>query len=320
MTPPLLSVKNLVKHFPIRGSRSYIAAVNDVSLNITRGTVLGLVGESGSGKTTIGRCILRLIEATSGQILFGGQDITDMPAKRFRSMRARIQMVFQEPVLALNPRMRIRDTLEEPLLLQRDLGATERQDRVLEVLHMVGLSEKTLGHYVHQISEGQAQRVGIARAFVTGPDLVVLDEPTSVLDVSIRAQIIDLLVNLQEQTGISYILISHDLTAVRQVASQVVVLYLGKTMEVAETEVIFDKPLHPYSCALLSAVLYPDPKQACEPILLKGEIPSPISTIYPKGCPFASRCPEYDSRAGCDDSQSLKEVGAQRWVACSRRV
>ncbi len=288
MAAPVLEVDGLVKHFP-QGRARTVKAVNGVSFHIDRGEALALVGESGSGKTTVGRCILRLIEPTSGRVSFLGETITGMPPEQFRHRRPRIQLVFQEPYDSLNPRMRIGRIIDEPLMLARRILPLARPARVLELLDMVGLGASVLNLYPHQLSGGEQQRVGIARAIATEPDLVVLDEPTSALDVSVRAEILDLLTDLQERLGFAYLFISHDLTAVRRVCQRVAIMYLGKIVETGPTDEIFASPIHPYSRALLSSVLYPDPAQQRSRFLLVGEIPSPID--LPAGCHLHPRCP-----------------------------
>ncbi len=285
---PTLAVHALVKEFPV-GRGQVVHAVNEVSFSISKGEALGLVGESGSGKTTVGRCILRLIEPTSGTILFHGEDVTRIPAKEFRRLRSRIQMVFQDPYGSLNPRMRIGNIIEEPILLTMEMPVAQRKKRVKELLDMVRLGESYHHKYPHQLSDGEQQRVGIARALSTNPDLVVLDEPTSSLDVSVRAEILNLLSDLQRELGLSYLFISHDLTAVRRVCHRIAIMYLGKIVEMGETEALFQQPLHPYARALLSSVLYPNPRQQRSAFLLKGEIPSPIT--LPTGCHLHTRCP-----------------------------
>jgi oligopeptide/dipeptide ABC transporter ATP-binding protein len=311
---PLLAVSGLVKHFPLDKRRS-VRAVNNVSFEIRRGEALALVGESGSGKTTTGRCILRLIEPTAGSILFRGQDVTRLEASAFRVLRLRLQMVFQEPYDSLSPRMRVRKALEEPLVLNTDLTPAQRLERVVEVLEMVRLGAEALDRYRHQFSAGQQQRIGIARALITGPDLIVLDEPTSALDVSVRADILDLLKDVQRRLGCSYLFISHDLTAVRRVCDRVAIMYLGKIVETGSVEEIFERPLHPYSRALLSSVLYPDPKVKPPRFRLEGEVPSPIH--LPAGCHLHQRCPW--AVPGCSAAYPpLDELSPGRRVACFR--
>jgi oligopeptide/dipeptide ABC transporter ATP-binding protein len=309
---PVLVVERLVKRFPVKGGRT-LTAVDDVSFTIGRGEALGLVGESGSGKTTVGRCVLRLLEPTEGTLWFAGQDVSHLSPSAFRAIRSRIQMVFQDPFDSLDPRQRIGDAIEEPLRLTRTIGKAERMRRVGILLDQVGVGAARAQLYPHQLSGGELQRVGIARAIATEPDLVVLDEPTSALDVSVRAEILNLLAELQSRLGISYLFISHDLTAVRRVCQRVAILYLGKLVEVGETEAIFTDPLHPYARALLSSVLYADPAQDRRPIVLAGEIPSPIDP--PPGCALHTRCPmATEICARVAPPFEMKRPG--RWLAC----
>ena len=311
---PVLTVEALVKHFPL-GHGRVVKAVNGVSFQIDRGEALALVGESGSGKTTVGRCVLRLIEPTSGAISFRGEDILAMAPEQFRQRRRHLQLVFQEPYDSLNPRMRIGRILDEPLMLAGRGAPAARFSRTHDLLDMVGLGPSFIDLYPHQLSGGEQQRVGIARAIATDPDLVVLDEPTSALDVSVRAEILDLLVDLQARLGFAYLFISHDLTAVRRVCQRVAVMYLGRIVETARTSDIFERPLHPYSRALLSSVLYPDPAREQARFLLTGEIPSPID--LPPGCPLYARCPW--ARPACDLSvPPLEALLPDRRVACFR--
>jgi len=284
----LLDVSDLIKNFPApRGG--LVKAVNGVSFHIEKGEALALVGESGSGKTTVGRCILRLIEPTTGTIVFRGQDVSTMRQDRLRVLRPYMQMLFQEPYDSLNPRKSIRWIVEEPIRLGTKMSSGRRLERVVEVLDMVGLGSWALDRYPHQFSAGEQQRIGIARAIAPEPELVVLDEPTSALDVSVRAEILDLLADLQEHLGCSYLFISHDLTAVRRVCHRVAIMYLGKIVETGSTAEIFEQPLHPYSRALLSSVLYADPRKELSRFVLAGEIPSPID--LPSGCFLRGRCP-----------------------------
>jgi peptide/nickel transport system ATP-binding protein len=308
----VLEVRNLVKEFPARHGR-VVHAVNDVSFSIGRGEALGLVGESGSGKTTVGRCVLRLIEPTSGTIRFLGQDVTRVPQARFRKLRSRIQLVFQDPFDSLNPRLRIADAIAEPIMRTAGMPSAQQAKRVAQLLDIVGLGDRYARLYPHQISGGEQQRVGIARAIATNPDLVVLDEPTSALDVSVRAEILNLLRDLQAELRISYLFISHDLTAVRGLCQRVAVMYLGKIVETAATERLFERPLMPYSRALLSSVLYPDPRQERSKFLLRGEIPSPVH--LPSGCPLHTRCPLATAECGVV-VPPFEEKGPGRWLAC----
>ena len=314
MSAPLLAVRGLVKHFKL-DRRHTVRAVNGVSFEIGAGEALALVGESGSGKTTIGRCILRLIEPTAGDVRFRGDDLVGMEPRAFRALRPRIQMVFQEPYDSLSPRMRIGTIVEEPLKLAGGLSAGERRERVAEILELTRLGADAIPRYPHQFSAGQQQRIGIARALATRPDLVVLDEPTSALDVSVRAEVLDLLSDLRADLGLSYLFISHDLTAVRRVCDRVAIMYLGKIVETGDTEGLFERPLHPYSRALLSSVLYPDPRVELPRFALKGEIPSPIH--LPQGCHLHGRCPWVETR--CEERYPDVEVhGPGREVSCHR--
>ena len=310
----LLRVESLVKNFPL-DKHQYIAAVNDVSFTIGRGETLGLVGESGSGKTTVGRCVLRLIEPTAGRIEFDGKDITRLPDGQLRALRGRMQLVFQEPWAALNPRRSVRQAIEEPLVLERRLDADQRTARVDEILRAVNLSPKHLSRYPKQLTASEQQRVGVARAIVTQPDLIVLDEPTSALDQSVRAEILDVLIELQNQFGTSYLFISHDLTAVERVSHRIAIMYLGRIVETGTTEEIFATQYHPYSKALLSAVLYPDPHRRLAQFLIEGEIPSAINPA--DECSLHARCPI--GQPSClDASPPLEEVTPGHHAACYR--
>ena len=285
---PLLEVQDLVMHFR-QDAKRVVKAVNGVSFVISPGEALALVGESGSGKTTVGRSLLRLIEPTGGRVAFLGQDITAMPVSRFRPLRSRLQMVFQEPFASLNPRMRVGRIVEEPLLLAGEGDARRRRERCLEALSLVGLPPSAGTGFPHQFSAGEQQRIGIARAIATRPDLVVLDEPTSALDVSVRAEILALLDDLRRKLNLAYLFISHDLAAVQRVCQRVAIMYLGRIVETGATDELFAQPKHPYSRALLSSALFPDPKRTAPRFLLKGEIPSPIN--LPTGCHLHQRCP-----------------------------
>jgi oligopeptide/dipeptide ABC transporter ATP-binding protein len=285
---PLLRVDGLVKYFPVSGSPLTVKAVTDVSLEIGRGETLGLVGESGSGKTTVGRCILRLTDVTSGSVVFDGHDITHLTGTGLLRLRRRIQMVFQDPHDSLNPRHRVAQIIEEPLRLAGRGTASDRAARVRDLLDLVQL--RGFGdRFPHQLTGGQAQRVAITRAIATNPDLVVLDEPTSALDIAVRGDIINLLIELQREFGVSYLFISHDMTAVRHIADRMAIMYLGQIMETSAANVLFENQLHPYGKALLSSVLYPDPMIEPARFVLSGEIPSPIHV--PHACPLHTRCP-----------------------------
>lgn len=283
----LLEVAHLVKRFPT--PHGVVHAVSDVSFAVEPGEALALVGESGSGKTTVGRCLMGLIRPDAGTIRFAGHDLSALSPDGFRRLRARIQFVFQDPTDALNPRLKVGASVTEPLRLTAGMGRAVSAARARELLEMVGLPAETAGFYPHQLSGGQQQRVGIARAIATRPDLVVLDEPTSALDVSVRAEILELLQRLQSELGMAYLFISHDLTAVHRLCDRIAVMYLGRIVEVGNTADLFAQPLHPYARALLSSVMYPDPRQRRSDFRLEGEIPSAIH--LPSGCPLHTRCP-----------------------------
>jgi oligopeptide/dipeptide ABC transporter ATP-binding protein len=286
---PLLQVTNLFKHFPIEGSRSLVQAVNGVSFNINKGETLSLVGESGSGKTTVGRCVLGLIPPTGGEILYKGRPTGPSWNVRSPSLRGKIQLVFQEPGESLNPRLPIGASVEEPLRTT-PLAAEQRRQRVREMIDRVRLPESVLEQYPLELSAGQQQRIAIARAVITEPELLVLDEPTSALSPTTRAEIIDLLMRIQRELGTAYLLISHDLSAVHHLSHRIAVMYLGRVVEEGVADEVFRKPHHPYSLGLLSSVMLPSPNLKRETTFaLEGEIPSPID--LPPGCPLASRCP-----------------------------
>jgi len=312
----LLEVQGLVKHFPIKGSKLVVQAVNGVSFDISPGETLGLVGESGSGKTTVGRCILRLIEPTDGEVLFKGEAITHISQRVFRRLRPQMQMVFQDPYDSLDPHMPVGRIIEEPLTLWSDMNSAQRQDRVRELAAKVGLQKELLEVYPHQLSGGQQQRVGIARAIATSPALLVLDEPTSALDPYAHAEIIGLLIELQQTLGLAYLLISHDLHAVQYVSNKIAIMYLSMIIEIGNRDEIFRSPQHPYSRALLSSVLYPDPTiKRPRKYVLKGEIPSPID--LPAGCFLYSRCPVALPECKAKRPQ-LTDLGYGHCVACLR--
>ena len=313
---PLLRVDQLVKHFPIGGSHLTVRAVTDVSFEIGRAETLGLVGESGSGKTTVGRCILRLTDVTSGSIVFDGHDITHLSGQALQRLRRRIQMVFQDPHDSLNPRHRVAQIIEEPLRLAGKGDERARAARVRELLDHVQL--RGFGdRYPHQLTGGQAQRVAIARAISTNPELVVLDEPTSALDIAVRADIINLLMDLQREFGVSYLFISHDMTAVRHIADRMAIMYLGQILETAPAGPLFANQLHPYGKALLSSVLHPDPTIEPARFVLAGEIPSPIHV--PPACPLHTRCPL--ARTECTTVPiRLVELQPRHATACTRAI
>ncbi len=291
----LLRAEGLVKHFPVRrglfgSAAGAVRAVDGVSLAIRRGETLGLVGESGSGKTTTGRLVLRLLPATAGRVVFDGRSVFDLDARALRALRREMQIIFQDPYSSLNPRMTVGAAIEEPIRVHGLAGKAEARERVAALLARVGLAPDHAARYPHEFSGGQRQRVGIARALALGPRFLVCDEPVSALDVSIQAQILNLLADLQRDLGLTYLFIAHDLAVVRHISDRVAVMYLGKIVEEAETEALFRAPLHPYTKALLSAIPVPDPKTRRERIILPGDPPDPAAP--PPGCPFHPRCPE----------------------------
>ncbi len=314
----VVEVRDLVKYFPIKGgvfqrTVANVKAVDGVSFYIKKGETFGLVGESGCGKTTIGRCVLRLIEPTSGKIFFKGIDITDMNQKELRKLRPKMQIVFQDPYSSLNPRLTIKDIVGEAMIYHNIISRRDLEKRVKELLDMVGLLPEHINRYPHEFSGGQRQRICIARALSTEPDLIVCDEAVSALDVSIQSQILRLLENLQQKLGVAYLFISHALNVVKYISHRIGVMYLGKMVELAESEELYCNPLHPYTKALISAVPVPDPKVKRQKIVLKGDVPSPINP--PQGCRFVTRCPY--ALSVCSDVQpQLEEVASGHFVAC----
>jgi oligopeptide/dipeptide ABC transporter ATP-binding protein len=321
MSDALLEVQNLVKHFPVGGGMfsgptGLVRAVDDVSFSIGRGETVGLVGESGCGKTTTGRCILQLERPTSGRILFEGTDLTTLDEAALRAVRRKVQVIFQDPYSSLNPRMTIGQILAEPLKVHGIVpDKAKRAARVRELLEQVGLAPQHAQRYPHQLSGGQRQRVGIARALAMEPSLIVCDEPVSALDVSIQAQIINLLEDLQQRLGLTYLFIAHDLSVVRHISDRVVVMYLGKVVEVADRQALYEDPLHPYTRALLSAVPIPDPALEArrEHTVLRGEVPSPLRP--PPGCVFHPRCPRAEARCSAE-LPALREIKPGHRGAC----
>jgi oligopeptide/dipeptide ABC transporter ATP-binding protein len=316
MSEVLLEVDNLVKHFHVRGHAAPVRAVDGVSFKISRGETLGLVGESGCGKTTTGRCILQLEQPTSGRVVFEGVDLTALDHAALRAVRRRVQVIFQDPYSSLNPRMTIGQILAEPLAVHgivREKAA--RASRVQELLSQVGLLPQHARRYPHQLSGGQRQRVGIARALAMEPSLIVCDEPVSALDVSIQAQIINLLEDLQSRLGLTYLFIAHDLSVVRHISDRVAVMYLGKVVEITDRQRLYEEPLHPYTRALLSAVPIPDPALEArrERTVLRGEVPSPLKP--PSGCVFHPRCPIAVERCAAAVPQ-LREIRSGHLAAC----
>jgi len=315
MSTPLIEVRGLKKYFG-RSDRP-VRAVDDVSFAIAHGETLGLVGESGSGKSTIGRTVLRLVEATAGQVLYRGDDIGELSSERLRRLRSKLQIIFQDPYASLNPKMRIGAILDEALATHGlHPGKGPRARRVAELLELVGLRGEHASRFPHEFSGGQRQRIGVARALAVEPEFIVADEPLSALDVSIQSQVINLLAELRERLSLTMLFISHDLDVVEYLCDRVVVLYLGKVMEVAETDALFEQPLHPYTRALLAASPKPDPTQPSTHVALQGDIPSPMAA--PSGCVFRTRCPHaVDACAG--HVPALEEVEPGRWVACIRK-
>ena len=315
---PLLSVQHLKKFFPLKqggfGRKTkWIHAVDDVSLEVHQGEVLGLVGESGCGKSTLGRMILRLIDPTDGRILFKGEDITSLSQRALKKFRRKIQIVFQDPYASLNPRMTIGQIIEEPLMVHGLGNKAERREEVLLLLEKVGLTSDAWHRYPHEFSGGQRQRVGIARAISLHPELIVADEPVSSLDVSIQAQVINLLQDLQEEYHLSLLFIAHDLNMVRHISDRVAVMYLGQIVETASKDELYANPQHPYTQALLASIPIADPKSNRKRTILEGDIPSPID--IPKGCRFYSRCPKRIPEC-LNDDPPLLESGPNHFTAC----
>jgi oligopeptide transport system ATP-binding protein len=322
MTDTLLSVRNLKKHFAIAGgvfSRvvDKVHAVDGVSFDIGKGETLGLVGESGCGKSTTGRCILRLIEPSSGEVWFQGSDVTRLGTDALRSLRRDMQIIFQDPYASLNPRLTVGAIVGEALQIH-GLAKSRKalEERVVELLETVGLQPDHLGRFPHEFSGGQRQRIGIARALAVEPKLVVCDEPVSALDVSIQAQVINLLEDLQEKFGLTYLFIAHDLSVVEHISTRIAVMYLGRVVEIAPSRDLYDTPLHPYSEALLSAVPIPDPTVKRKRIMLQGDVPNPIRP--PSGCHFHTRCPIAKPDCAQRDPE-LVEKRPGHWVACHYR-
>jgi len=314
----LLEVRNLKKYFPLRKgilskTVGWVQAVDGVGFTMKQGETLGLVGESGCGKTTVGRCILRLIDPTEGEIQFEGKNLLEMDREGVRKARARLQIIFQDPYSSLNPRMTAEEIIAEPLRNHTRASRGEIRDRVSSLMAKVGLHAEQARRYPHEFSGGQRQRIGIARALALNPRAIICDEPVSALDVSIQAQVVNLLVKLQEEMGLSYLFIAHDLSLVEHISDRVAVMYLGKIVELAKDTDLYNSPKHPYTEALLSAVPIPDPKMKKQRIILQGEIPSPIN--LPKGCRFYSRCPRRLEICKTDEPE-FKDLGEDHWVYC----
>jgi len=320
---PLLDVRNLRKYFPIAKGilqrvTGHVRAVDDVSFTLAEGETLGLVGESGCGKTTVSRCILRAIDPTSGEVLFrtrDGQvvDLAPMPERAMAGLRADIQMIFQDPFGSLNPRMTLLDNVGEPLLVNGMKSRRERMDRVAELLRLVGLRPEFMHRFPHAFSGGQRQRIGIARALATSPRLVVADEPVSALDVSVQAQVLNLLLELQQRLKLTFLFVAHDLSVVRHISDRVAVMYVGQLVELAPTDALFTRPHHPYTAALLRAVPVPDPRAATDDGVLEGEVPSPAAP--PSGCYFHPRCRFAEARCQTE-APALREVAPAHWARC----
>ena len=318
MATPLLTVTDLKKHFRVGrgllwGQGGIVRAVDGVSFTLQKGETLGLVGESGCGKSTTGRCILRLLEPTAGKVVFDGVSVFEASREQMRQLRRQMQIIFQDPYSSLNPRMSVEQIVGEGMIIHRLARGAERRELVADLLRKVGLSPDHMKRYPHEFSGGQRQRIGIARALAVSPSLIIADEPISALDVSIQAQVLNLLEDLQEEFGLTYLFIAHDLRVVEHISDRVAVMYLGQIVEVAESRELYRNPLHPYTQALLSAIPIPDPTVKRERTILKGEPPSPLRP--PSGCRFHTRCPKRFEP--CDRQEPvLREIQPGHWVSC----
>ncbi|MBZ4664357.1 MAG: transporter ATP-binding protein [Caloramator sp.] len=320
MNKPLLEIKNLKKYFPIKKglfnrTAHYLKAVDNVSFSINKGETLGLVGESGCGKTTCGRTIIKLYEPTDGQIIYDGVDIAKLSDKQMLEYRKKMQMIFQDPYASLDPRMTVGDIIGEAIDIHKLMGPKEREERIQYLLNRVGLNSEHASRYPHEFSGGQRQRIGIARALAVQPEFIICDEPISALDVSIQAQVVNMLEDLQADLGLTYLFIAHDLSMVKHISNRVGVMYLGKLVELADSNELYTKPLHPYTQALLSAIPIPDPDESAKKkrIVLEGEIPSPIDP--PPGCRFKNRC-RYAKPICSEQEPVFKDMGGGHFVAC----
>ena len=321
MAAPLLEIRNVKKYYPVKKVRNgediVVKAVDQINLTINQGEIVGLVGESGCGKSTLGKTVLKLHSITDGQILFHGEDITCYNENQMRPLREKIQIIFQDPYASLNPKKKIGQSIMAPLNVKKKYSKEEKQKKVVEIMKEVGLSEKFLEKYPHEMSGGQRQRVVIARALINNPELVICDEPVSALDVSVRSQVLNLLKDLQKDRNLTYIFISHDLSVVEYLCDKVAVMYLGRIMEYADKKHLYGNPLHPYTKALLSAIPVPDIHAKKDEIILQGEVPSPLNP--PKGCLFSTRCPHATEKCH-KEAPALTEItdpdGTKRQVAC----
>ena len=319
MADNLLEVKNLKKYFPVKAgifkrTVAHVKAVDDISFSIKEGETLGLVGESGCGKSTAGRTILRLLEATEGEVVFEGKNVMDLDKSSLRAIRRDMQIIFQDPYASLNPRMTVADIVGEPLDIHKlAKNKKERNERVKEILENVGLGSEYMNRYPHEFSGGQRQRIGVARALAVDPKLIIADEPVSALDVSVQAQVINLLQDLQKEFGLTYLFIAHDLSVVKHISDRVAVMYLGKLVELTDKKELFNNPLHPYTQSLLSAIPEADPRKEKERIILEGDVPSPVDP--PSGCRFHPRCPKAFEPCSVKEPE-FKEYGDGHFAAC----
>lgn len=320
MAAPLLEIRNLQKNFLVkktfkRADRVYLKAVDGVDLTMEKGETVGLVGESGCGKSTLGRTILKLHSVSGGQIFYNGTEITNYSVDQMMPYRKKMQLIFQDPFASLNPRKTVFQSVKSPLDIAGELDREQKKQKVIQMLDVVGMGEKYLNKYPHEMSGGQRQRIVIARALINNPELVVCDEPVSALDVSVRSQVLNLIKDLQEQMNLAYLFISHDLSVVQYICDKVAVMYLGKIVEIADKQELFARPLHPYTKALLSAIPVPDIHRKKDEIILEGEVPSPLHP--PKGCRFHTRCP-YATERCSQEMPQLQDVDGKRKVACLR--